>query len=397
MQVEAIEQANFHEEKTNWSAVYAMSLCVFALITSEFLPVSLLTPIASDLAMTEGQAGQTIAVSGLFAVITSLLIATITQNKNRRTVMLALTTIMIISGTVVTFAPNYQILMVGRALLGIVIGGFWSLSTATLMRLLSIGQLPRGLVLLNAGNALAGTIAAPLGSFLGAHIGWRGAFFTIVPIACITLAWQFISLPQMPAMATQKRSGNPLKLLGHFEFSVGMLAIFFLFMGQFAQFTYLRPFLETVTQVSATQLSVTLFVIGVGGFVGTLCIGPILRRTLFPVLIFWPIILAILCCMFIGWGAQFLLCILLVAAWGFFGTSSSVGWNLWLTKVVPKETEQGGGLMVAIIQLAITAGAGISGILFDSSGYQSSFSFAAGLLFIAGVCSALAWWIRRHR
>ena len=44
--------------RANWSGVLAMSLCVFALIASEFMPVSLLTPIATDLHVTEGMAGQ---------------------------------------------------------------------------------------------------------------------------------------------------------------------------------------------------------------------------------------------------------------------------------------------------------------------------------------------------
>ena len=56
----------------SWSAVGALTLCVSALIASEFLPVSLLTPLAADLHLTEGQAGQAIAVSGAFAVLTSL-------------------------------------------------------------------------------------------------------------------------------------------------------------------------------------------------------------------------------------------------------------------------------------------------------------------------------------
>ena len=58
--------------KANWSGVFAMSLCVFGLIASEFMPVSLLTPIAQELEITEGMAGQGIAISGVFAVVTSL-------------------------------------------------------------------------------------------------------------------------------------------------------------------------------------------------------------------------------------------------------------------------------------------------------------------------------------
>ena len=166
-----------------WTAVFALTLCVSTLIASEFMPVSLLTPIASGLAVTEGQAGQAIAVSGIFAVITSLFIASATRGLDRRALLLALTALMIVSGAIVAFAPNYEIFMAGRALLGVVIGGFWSMSTATVMRLVSEDAVPRALALLNGGNALATTIAAPLGSYLGQYIGWRGAFFCVVPLA----------------------------------------------------------------------------------------------------------------------------------------------------------------------------------------------------------------------
>ena len=157
------------------------------------MPVSLLTPIASDLHVTEGQAGQAIAVSGIFAVLTSLFISSATRGVDRRSLLLWLTGLMIASGVIVAFAPNYPVFMVGRALIGVVIGGFWSMSTATVMRLVPEQDVPRALALLNGGNALATTIAAPLGSFLGQYIGWRGAFFCVVPLAVVTLAWQFVS------------------------------------------------------------------------------------------------------------------------------------------------------------------------------------------------------------
>ena len=44
-------------EKPAWTAVFAVTLGVFALITAEFLPASLLTPMAASLGVTEGMAG----------------------------------------------------------------------------------------------------------------------------------------------------------------------------------------------------------------------------------------------------------------------------------------------------------------------------------------------------
>lgn len=160
-----------------WSAVWAMSLCAMVLVASEFMPVSLLTPLATDLTITEGYAGQSISISGLFALVTSLFLTSIIGHTNRRTVLLFFTILMGISGIVVANAPNAMILMIGRALLGICIGGFWSMSAATIMRLVPSHLVPKALAILNGGNALSTMIAAPLGSFLGGIIGWRGAFF----------------------------------------------------------------------------------------------------------------------------------------------------------------------------------------------------------------------------
>src|SRR6476646_1432665 len=109
--------------KGGWGAVLALTLCVATLIASEFMPVSLLTPIAADLHLSEGQVGQAISVFGLFAVLTSLVIASATRGIDRRAVLLALTVLMGVAGVLVALAPNAAVFMAGRALIGIVIGG----------------------------------------------------------------------------------------------------------------------------------------------------------------------------------------------------------------------------------------------------------------------------------
>ena len=115
---------------SSWSPVFALTLCVTTLIASEFMPVSILTPIASDLGVSDGTAGQAISVSGIFALVTSLTLSSWTVGMDRRALLLGLTLLMLISGLIVALAPSFAVLMVGRALLGIVIGGFWSMSAA---------------------------------------------------------------------------------------------------------------------------------------------------------------------------------------------------------------------------------------------------------------------------
>jgi predicted MFS family arabinose efflux permease len=372
-----------------WNGVFAMTLCVFALIASEFMPVSLLTPMAVDLHVTEGLAGQGIAISGAFAVLTSLSISGLAGTLNRKTLLLALTGLMAVSGVVVGLAPNYLTYMIGRALIGVVIGGFWSMSAATAMRLVSAHEVPKALAIFNGGNALATVIAAPLGSYLGSVIGWRGAFFCLVPVAAIAFTWLWISLPSMKVDQRPPGSRNVLKLFKNRSVALGMAGCGAFFMGQFALFTYLRPFLETVTRVDVSTLSLILLVIGVAGFIGTLIIGLFLRRGLYRTLVTIPVLMALIALTLIPFGTSVIAVAALLGFWGLMATAAPVGWWSWIAQAMPKNAEAGGGLMVAVIQLAIALGSTIGGLLFDSRGYQGTFVASAVMLLLGAFLTGL--------
>ena len=135
------------------------------------------------------------------ALSAALFISPLSGKLNRKTLLLGLTAAMGLSGAIVAFAPDYQVYMLGRALIGFVVGGFWSKSAATAIRLVPAHQVPRALAIVNGGNALATVVAAPLGAWLGATVGWRFAFFCLVPIALMALGWLWHTLPSMPAVS----------------------------------------------------------------------------------------------------------------------------------------------------------------------------------------------------
>lgn len=373
-----------------WGGVFAMTLCVFALLASEFMPVSLLTPMARDLRVSEGMAGQGIAISGTFAVLTSLSISTIAGSINRKMLLLGLTALMAASGGVVAMAPNYFLYMLGRALIGVVVGGFWSLSAATAMRLVPSHQVPRALAIFNGGNALATVVAAPLGSYLGSVIGWRGAFFCLVPVALIAFVWQWISLPSMPPQAASADSRNAFRLMQDPKVALGMLAVSTFFMGQFALFTYLRPFLESVTRVGISTLSLILLAIGAGGFIGTTVISKFLKWDFSRTLVAIPILMALIAVALTLFGGKVAAVAALLGIWGIVATAAPVGWWSWLATTLPRDAEAGGGLMVAVVQLAIALGSTIGGLLFDRSGYQSTFIASAAVLLLAAFLTSRA-------
>ncbi|WP_218921754.1 MFS transporter [Burkholderia sp. AU4i] len=369
-----------------------MTLCVFALIASEFMPVSLLTPIAGELRVSEGLAGYGIAISGAFAVLTSLSISSLAGSMDRKTLLLLMTGLMGISGLVVGLAPNYVVYMIGRALIGVVVGGFWSMSAAVAMRLVPPRSVPKALAIFNGGNALATVVAAPLGSYLGGVIGWRGAFFCLVPVVLLALVWQWISLPSMKAEPRKAGSGNVFRLFKSRLVTLGMLGVGTFFMGQFVLFTYVRPFVETVTRVDVTTLSMILLVIGIAGFIGTTLIGTFLKRGMYRTLVAIPLLMAAIALALIVLGSSVTAAFVLLGLWGLVATAAPVGWWSWMARSLPKDAEAGGGLMVAVIQLSIALGSTVGGLLFDGGGYRVTFLASAVVLLIAAV---LAFWTSR--
>ncbi|MBB3916700.1 MFS transporter [Rhizobium fabae] len=376
-------------EATRWSAVTCLSLLTFLLVGLEFLPVSLLTPIASDLSVSEGQAGLAITVSGVFAVITSLFGNALLTKIDRKMVVLLYTAVLAASSLAVALAPNFLVFLIGRVLVGISIGGFWSLSTAILARLASSRDLPKAIALLQGGTALALVLAAPLGSFLGGSIGWRDTFLITVPIGIAGLVWQLVVLPKMPATSTVSVA-RIFGLLRNRTFAIGMAATGLAFIGQNALSIYLRPFLEGVTGLDLNVLSMVLLGLGVGGLAGTSVIGFVARRRLLLVLVGLPAALAILALLLIALGPFAAATASLLVLWGFFSTPIPVAWNTWMAAVVPGELEAAGGLQVALIQLAIAGGAFAGGLLFDIAGWWSTFLLAACLLTGSAILAAVA-------
>jgi predicted MFS family arabinose efflux permease len=189
----------------------------------------------------------------------------------------------------------------------------------------------------------------------------------------------------MQTNARSPGSGNVFKVLKSRTVAYGMAGCGAFFMGQFALFTYLRPFLETVTHVSVSTLSLLLLVIGVAGFIGTMVIGTVLKRGLYGPLIAIPILMSVIAVALIPLGSRVAPVAVLLGLWGLMATATPVGWWTWIAQAMPHDAEAGGGLMVAVVQFSIALGSTVGGVLFDASGYQSTFIASAAVLLVGAL------------
>lgn len=365
-----------------WGAVIAMTLGVFGLVAAEFLPASLLTPMAADLRISEGMAGQAVTATAAVALVTSLLITVVTRKLDRRLVLIGLSVLLIFSNVLVAMSSSLTMLLTGRVLLGMALGGFWTLSAATMMRLVPEAYVAKALSVMFLGVSAATVFAAPVGSYVGDIVGWRNVFLGAAVLAALVLVVQLATLPALPPRG-HSRFGTLVEVLRRPGVGFAMFAILLVFTGHFAFFTYIRPFLETVTGLGVAGISAVLLGFGVATFFGNYLGAVLLERSMRFTLTAMPLVMAVLALSLSAFGGSLAGDAVMVAIWGLAFGAVPVAWSTWITRAVPDEAESAGGLFVAAINFAIATGAAAGGAMFDASGVASVFLASGVVLLIA--------------
>ncbi|WP_449553522.1 MFS transporter [Lelliottia amnigena] len=369
-------------KESEWMAVISLTMGVFGLLTAEYLPASLLTPMAADLGVTEALAGQAVTVTAVVALFAGLMVPRLTRNYDRRNVLLGFTVLMIASNLLVALSSSLSIVLVMRILLGIALGGFWSMAAAVAMRLVPAKSVPRALSIIFSGIAVGTVVSIPLGSYLGGLYGWRSAFIAATAVGVLTLIFQLFTLP---AMAPRKMmlTASVMDVLRRPGIAIGMTGCVVAHTGQYALFTYIRPALENITHLDVDHLSLILLGFGVANFIGTLLAGWLMERSLRLTLILMPALVGLAALGMILLPLEENGLILFVALWGMAFGGVPVAWSNWVARSVPDQAETAGGMVVAAVQSSIAAGAALGGLLFSISGVTGVFITAGCIMFLA--------------
>ena len=384
---EAKQHASEHA-RPNWSAVFAVAFCVACLITVEFLPVSLLTPMAQDLGISEGLAGQSVTTTAFVAMFASLFITSMIRSTDRRYVVILFSVLLTVSCLLVSFANSFALLLVGRACLGLALGGFWAMSASLTMRLVPMRVVPKALSVIFGAVSIALVIAAPLGSFLGGVIGWRNVFNAAAVMGVLCTLWVLKVLPSLPGEAPHQQQ-NMFGLLKRPGVMAGMCAIFMAFAGQFAFFTYIRPVYMTLAGFDVDGLTLVLLSFGIASFIGTSLSSVILKRSVKAALTAAPLVLATSATVLVLWGESQVVASAVAIIWGFAFALIPVGWSTWITRSLSDQAEKAGSIQVAVIQLANTCGAAIGGVALDHLGLLSPLVISGALMLLTGLLVAV--------
>ncbi len=359
-----------------WAAVSALTLGVFALVTSEFLPASVLTPLARDLGVSVGAAGQAVTATAVVGAFAAPLTPVLTGRFDRRVVMWSLMALLSISNLLTVFAKDLPILLVARVLLGASLGGFWSMAAALAMRLVPPAAMPRAMSLIFTGVSVATVSAAPIGAYVSDTLGWRAAFIIAGVVGAVALLAQLATLPRLAPTSTPRLMGL-VEVARRPAVATALIGVLLVISGHFAGFTYVRPVLEQVAHLDLKAISLTLLAFGVAGFFGNLVGAALVGRDPRLAVLTGAALVGVSALAIVILGQVGLVTAIALTVWGFAFAMLPVGFQSWATSAAPDQAELAGGLLTSTFQVAIAAGAVFGGVLVDQMGPLSAPGYAA--------------------
>ncbi|WP_182912787.1 MFS transporter [Paracoccus onubensis] len=367
---------------STWLSVISLTCGSFALISSELLPMAVLTPMAADLGITEGAAGQAVTLTAIFAGIAAPTVALIIGRVDRKLINLTLCILVIASNIAVAFTSDYFVLLAARTFLGIAIGGFFALAGATVVKLVSMEDMGKGMSVVFMGLSAGLVVAPALGTLIGEAFGWRAAFMAAAGAGMLALLLQAICLPGVPATGATSLS-SLFGLLKRPQVRVGLTVGLLFFGGEVCGFTFMRPYLETDAGLDATSIAPVLMVLGLASLLGSAIAGMFADRMLRRGFGTTFLVLGVASIGLLTFGTTYVAVLAFAAAWGLAVGAGPVMTQTWMGRAAPDQLEGVGGLFLAVIQVGVALGAIAGGIAVDVLGTSAP-------LYVTAICALFA-------
>lgn len=375
--------------RRGWAAVGAVALGAFIVVMTETLPVGLLPQIARGLHVSLGPAGLIVLAPGLTAAVSAPLFYLGSSSFDRRKIIFGLGLTVLVSNAVVAVSPDFVLVLIARTLFGATLGAFWTVVSPVGPRLVGKTSGTRAITIIAAGISGGTVVGLPAGQFLGNLVGWRLTFVIAAAATLVVVVVQSVLLPPIPpGRRTHLRdlAAVVARPAARFGMAAGAMA----FIGQFAAWTYITPFLMDHTRLSSGLISLFYVMYGCGGILGSIVAGSLFKRGVIGSFAAGAIVVAALIIGLSGAGTVPWRAGLLLVLWGTFWGIVNPGTLVWILDAAPETPEAASAVNVTNLQIALAVGSGLGAILVSSTSLHTVFLVAGFTVLAAGLLAAVA-------
>ncbi|WP_433272110.1 MFS transporter [Actinosynnema sp. CS-041913] len=375
------------------AAVTAVMMGIFSIVTTEILPIGLLTSIGSDFAVSDGTAGLMMTVPGFVAALAAPVVTVATARVDRRLMLCVFMLLLTVANVLAAIAPDFWVVLVSRVLVGVTIGGFWSIGAGLAERLVSPGSAARATAVIFSAVPLGSVLGVPAGTFIGDLAGWRAAFVVLAVSSGGVLVALLAVLPPLPAV---RATGLDVLrgILRSTNTRVGLLVTFLVVLAHFGTYTYVTPFLEQVTHAGSGMVTILLLVYGAAGVAGNFLAGARVARHPRAVFGVSAALLAGATLLLPVLGGGVVGAVVLLIVWGMAYGAVPMCSQTWFAKSSPDAPEAASVLFTASFQATIGIGALAGGVVVDRTS-PSTVMLVGGSVAVLVVVTVWAHFARR--
>ena len=177
-----------------WMALAGLTLSAFMLNTSEFMPIGLLTDIATSFGIGEAAAGVMITVYAWAVMLLSLPLMIAASRVEFKRLLLGVLVVFAAGQALSAAAPTFAILVGARIVVACAHAIFWSIASVMATRLVSVRHASIALSMIATGTSIAMIFGMPLGRAIGLALGWRMTFGAVGAVSALVAMY----LPRCP-------------------------------------------------------------------------------------------------------------------------------------------------------------------------------------------------------
>ena len=264
-------------ERLPMGALLALAMTGFICIVTETLPAGLLPQISQGLDVSSALAGQMVTVYALGSLLAAIPLTIATQGWRRRNVLLLTIVGFLLFNSITAWSSDYGATLIARFFAGASAGLAWSLLAGYARRMVAPHLQGRAMAVAMVGTPIALSLGVPLGTWLGALVGWRTAFGLMSALTLVLMVWVVVKVPDYPGQAASERIGLRQVLLTPGVRSV--LAVVLTWMlAHNMLYTYIAPFVASAGL--GNKVDIVLLVFGLAALVGIWLTGRLVDRHL---------------------------------------------------------------------------------------------------------------------
>ncbi|MDQ0713528.1 putative MFS family arabinose efflux permease [Streptomyces luteogriseus] len=381
----ALNPASVHDRpsspqpsRAGWAAVVSVTLGIFAVVTTEILPIGLLTSIGADFTVSDGMAGLMMTMPGFLAAVAAPLVTTATARFDRRLMLCAFTLLLALSNFLAAAATGYGLVLVSRVMVGITIGGFWSIGAGLAERLVPPESAGRATAVIFSAVPLGSVLGVPAGTLIGDLAGWRTAFTVMGVLTAGVLVMLLRLVPPLPPVRATRLSvlGGLLRTTG---IRLALLLTFLVVLAHFGAYTYVTPFLARVTHAGGGTITAFLLLYGAAGVLGNWLGGAWVVRRPRTVLGLAAGLIAAATLLLPALGRWDAGAVTLLLVWGIAYGAVPVASQTWFSRAAPDAPEAASVLFTASFQATISTGALLGGVVLDRTSPSAVMLLGGGI------------------